>query len=124
MIQNRVIRWLAGAPFYIGGAIGVVVMLAGFAPFIKQVLYWLKEGVWRSEPLRSSLEYLGVLDPDKIVFEKLVGVSKIAEWFLDINVTLICFPLALIIAGFCAYYEDKFLEDAWGENDKEGETNG
>ena len=119
MIENRAKRWLARALYYIGGAIVMALMFVGAIPLLKQIFYWLKDGVWRSEPIRASLEYIGVLDPDKLIFEEWVGLSRIAEWFLDIHIALVCIPLAV----FLSIYGD-ILEDTWFEIDQEGETNG
>jgi len=115
VIQNRVVRWLASGLFYINLTIAAVLAVFGGFSIFEQVRMWLKEGVWMSAPLRSSLEYLGVLDPNKMVIEEWVGVSMIAEWFLDFHVALVLFTLALIIAGIGAYYEDKYLDGTGDE---------
>jgi len=94
VIKNPVKRFIGLALFYINGAIAVVLAVFGGFSIFEQVRMWLKEGVWMSAPLRSSLEYLGVLDPNKMVIEEWVGVSMIAEWFLDFHVALVLFTLA------------------------------
>ena len=99
-MRSALFQMLTGAFKLISAATAIILFFAGGIPLFNQILHWLREGIWYSHSLRNGLEYIGVLAPYEMIFEGWVGLSTIAEWFLDIHTAWVCIPLAVVFSYF------------------------
>jgi hypothetical protein len=66
-----------------------------------QVVYWMKVGHWRPEPLSNLLKEMEWRQPYTTEW---IGVQKIIDWVLDTPTALWMLAATILVAVLCVYF--------------------